>query len=443
MVAVARLRLFLSIILLCIGLLGMASAAHAQESPGEVFILEVDGSIDPISERFISRGIGKAEKDGARLLIIKLDTPGGLLSSTVKIVQKLFNARVPTAVYVYPAGAFAASAGTFITTAANFAVMSEGSSIGAATPVGAGGEDLPDTLSEKAKNITVAMVEGISEKRGRNKELLINTVTEARAFSATEAVEEGIVDFIAVDIDDLLAQLNGRTAETAAGTVTLATEGLVKKDVDMNLAEKFFSFAADPNVIGILLTLGVLGIFLELLHPGLIVPGVTGVIALVIGLVALGTLPFNWAGVALLGLAAVLIFLEIQVPGFGVLGLAGVVSFILGALLLFSVGEPSFPGAPVLKISLWLVGILSGLMALFSLVVVTAVIRTRKLKYDSGTERLVGRRGMATSDLAPSGTVQVASELWSAVCEGGEVINKGTEVEVISVKGLTLKVRKV
>ncbi|MEE9198500.1 MAG: NfeD family protein, partial [Dehalococcoidia bacterium] len=378
----------------------------------------------------------------ARLLIIKLDTPGGLLSSTEKIVQLLFNARVPTAVYVYPSGAFAASAGTFVTTAANFAVMSEGSSIGAAAPVGAGGENLPETLSEKAVNITVAMVEGIAEKRGRNRELLISTVTEARAFSATEAVDEGIVDFIATDIDDLLARLDGRTVETAAGTVVLDTKGLAKREIDMSLAERFFSFVGDPNIIGLLITLGALGIFVELLHPGLIVPGVTGLLALVVGLVALGTLPFNWAGIALLALAAVLIFFEIQAPGFGFLGLAGVIAFIIGALLLFSVGEPSFPGAPVLKISLWLLGILSAMMALFALVVVTAVARSRRLKYVSALAKLVGQRGRVTSDLSPTGTVQVASELWSAVSQSEEVISQGEEVEVVEVKGLTLKVRK-
>ena len=448
MVTLTRVRLFFFSALLCLGLLGLASAAYAQESQREVFILSVDGAIESIVERYITRGIDKAEKEGAHLVVLELDTPGGLLSSTEKIVEKLLGARVPTAVYVYPSGAFAASAGTFITTAANFAVMSEGSSIGAATPVGAGGEDLPETLSEKAKNITAAMAEGISEKRGRNKEALVATVIEARAFTASEAVDEGVVDFIARDIDDLLAQLDGKTTETAAGSVVLDTNVLVKREIDMNLAEKFFSFVADPNVIGILLTIGTLGIFLELLHPGLIVPGVTGVIALIIAFVALGTLPFSWAGVALLGLAAVLIFFEIQVPGLGFLGLAGVVSFIVGALLLFSVGEPDFPGAPVLKISLWLVGILSGIMAAFALVVVTAVVRSRRLKYVSDFANLVGKRGHVTSDLDPIGTVQLASEMWSAISQEERIISRGeevevVEVEVVEVEGLTLKVRKV
>ena len=188
--------------------------------------------------------------------------------------------------------------------------------------------------------------------------------------------------------------------------------------------------------------MGSLGIFVELLHPGFIAPGVVGALALIVGLVALGALPFNWAGVALLALAALLIFLEIHVPGFGALGIGGIISFVIGALLLFSVGEPSFPGAPVLKISLWLLGILAGILSFFALVWVTAVVRSRRLKYD-GTERLVGLRAQVTSDLAPVGTVQVESEMWSAVSQSEEPITKGEVVEVLEVRGLTLRVRKV
>lgn len=441
--ALAKLRLAFYVALFCLGLAGSIAPVSAQGLRQEVYVLTVDGAIEPVVERYISRGIRKAEKDEVPLVIIKLDTPGGLLLSTQKIVETLLDAGVPTAVYVHPPGAFAASAGTFITTAANFAVMAKATSIGAATPVGSGGEDLPETLSEKAKNITVAMADGIAELRGRNREKLISTVTEARAFTASQAVDEGIVDFVAEDIDDLLDQLHGRTAVTAVGTVEMNTRDLTEKEIDMNLAEKFFSFVADPNIIGILLTIGALGIFVELIHPGLFVPGVTGVLALIVGLVALGTLPFNWAGIALLALAAVLIFLEIQVPGLGFLGLAGIVCFILGALLLFSVGEPSLPGAPVLKISLWLVSILSGIMAAFALVLVTQVIRYRKYQYEGRTGKLVGQRGHVTSTLNPKGTVQLASEVWTAISKGDYVIHAGEVVEVVDVEGLTLTVRRV
>ena len=442
MVVFRWVRLCLGVAMLVAGLALLLTPAHAQRPVDEVYVLTYDGAIDPNAERYFSRGIEMAEVDGAPLVVIKLDTPGGLLSSTEKIVERLLGAETPVAVYVHPPGAFAASAGTFVTAAANFAVMAEGTSIGAAAPVAADGEDLPETLSEKATNITVAMVEGIAEKRDRNKEALTRTVTEAEAYTATAAVEANVVDFVAEDMEDLLEQLDGRETETASGVVTMRTERLVEREIEMNLAEKFFSFVADPNIIGLLLTFGALGLFVELLSPGLIVPGVVGALALIVGLVALGTLPFNWGGIALLALAALLIFLEIQAPGIGILGVGGVIAFVLGALLLFSVGEPDLPGAPVLRISFWLVAILSGMMAVFALVVVGAVVRTRKLKYASGVEDLIGQTGKVISDLNPVGTVQLASEIWSAVPLGEETIGVGERVEVVGVDGLTIKVRR-
>ena len=442
MAAFRWVRLLLGVAMLVAGLALLLSPAYAQSPEEQVYVLTYDGDIGPNAERYFSRGIEMAEVDGAALVVIKLDTPGGSLSSTEKIVERLLGAEVPVAVYVYPPGAFAASAGTFVTAAANFAVMAEGTSIGAASPVAADGEDLPDTLSEKAINITVAMAEGIAEKRGRDKEALTKTITESEAYTASVAVEVGLVDFVAVNIQDLLEQLDGRETETALGTVTMRTAGLVEREVDRNLAEKFFSFVANPNVIGLLLTFGSIGLFVELLNPGLIVPGVVGALALIVGLVALGALPFNWAGVVLLGLAAILIFLEIQVPGIGFLGVGGVIAFVLGALLLFSVGEPDWPGAPVLRISFWLVAILSGMMAFFALVIVGAVVRTRKLKYASSVELLIGQTGQVLSELNPVGNVQLKSETWSAVSSGEGSIGVGDKVEVVEVDGLTIKVRK-
>ena len=432
----------LAVAMLVAGLALLLTPVHAQTPTDQVYVLTYDGNIDPNAERYFSRGIALAEEDGAPLVVIKLNTPGGLLSSTEKIVGRLLGADVPVAVYVHPPGAFAASAGTFVTAAANFAVMAEGTSIGAATPVSADGEDLPDTLSEKATNITVAMAEGIAEKRGRDKDALTETITEAKAYTASAAVEANLVDFVAVDMEDLLEQLDGRETETASREVTMRTEGLEEREVDMSLAERFFGFVGDPNVIGLLLTFGALGLFVELLSPGLIVPGVVGGLAMIVGLVALGTLPFNWAGIVLLALAAVLIFLEIQAPGLGFLGVGGVIAFVLGSLLLFSVGEPDLPGAPVVRISLWLVAILSGLMAFFALFMVGAVVRTRKMKYDQGGKGLVGQTGKVLTALSPVGTVQLSSETWSAVSSGEEEIGAGEKVEVVEVDGLTIKVRK-
>ena len=434
-------RAFFLIVFIC-GLAGAGHTLFAQDSRGEVLILTVHGEIDSVTQRYITRGIDRAEKQHAELVVIQLNTPGGLLSSTQEIVQLLLNTGVPTAVYVTPPGAFAASAGTFITAAANFAVMAETSSIGAASPVGGGGAELPETSSAKAKNITAAMIQGIAEKRGRNVEKLMSTVTEAKAFSAREAVSEGVVDFIASDLNDLLAKVNGKTVQTAGGTRTLNTASLSKQSLNMNFSERFISFIANPNVIVILLTIGGLGIFAELLHPGVVAPGVVGIICLLLGFVALGFVPFNWAGAGLLALAAILIFFEMQAPGLGFLGIAGVIAFILGALLLFPTDLPALPGAPKLQVSRWLIGILAAMLAAFTLLIVTAVVKSRRLTYPSGSASLVGKIGRVTSDLDPTGTVQISSELWSATSEDESMVRQGEKVQVMAVEGLTLRVRK-
>ena len=313
-----RVRLIvalLSALALAGGLIGTVQAQQRH-----ILIIEVKGIIDPISERFIARAIDRAEADGAELLVIKLDTPGGLLSSTREITQHLLEADVPTVVYVSPRGARAASAGTFITAAANFAVMAPGTNIGAASPVSGTGEDLPDTLKSKATNDAAAEIRSIAAARGRNEEKLEETVLLAVAFTAEEAVELRMVDFVAGDMEDLLAQLHGR--ETAlhppdGERVVLDTQGVDIRTMEPTLVERFLRFLADPNVSFLLLSLGSLGLLLELLSPGLIVPGVVGAILIILSLVSLGSLPVNWAGVALILLAVGLTVLEFYVAGWG------------------------------------------------------------------------------------------------------------------------------
>ena len=437
-------RLSLAILALLsavVALHGLIGPVLAQTEEAHALVIKVDGVIDPVTQRFISRALHRAEEDRAEVMIIQLDTPGGLLSSTLKIVQQLLGAKVPVVVYVSPPGARAGSAGTFITAAANFAVMAPGTNIGAATPISSSGQDLGKTLESKVTNDAAAKIRSIAQERGRNPDKLEETVRKASSFTANEAVESHMVDFIAKDLDDLLAQLDGKVAQTPAGPITLHTASLAKHTMGMSLRERFVSVIADPNLVSILLLAGVIAIFVEFLHPGLVVPAVLGVISLVLAFLALGSLPFHWAGVALLGLAAVLIFLEIH-SGTAFLGVAAVVSFVLGALLLFSVGTPSFPGAPVQKISLWLIGILAGLMAGFTLLIVTAVVRSKRVRYPSGAARLIGQVGQVSSDLAPTGTVQLSSELWSAISENKEVIPAGEWVTVVALEGLTLKVRK-
>ena len=414
---------------------------HAQDgSSGEAFFLEVDGIINPVVQRYIARTLKKAEEEEAKLVIIHLDTPGGLLDSTRKIVTELLSASVPTAVYVAPQGARAASAGTFITAAANFAVMAPGTNIGAATPIASGGEDLPETLASKAINDAAALMRSIAKERNRNVEKLEQTVREATSYDAQEAVELEIVDFIAKDTDELLAKLDGRTADTAAGPKTIEIEEIIIRNVPMSVIDRFFNILADPNISFILFSIGGLAIVIELFNPGLIFPGVIGVILLILSFLSFGNLPVNWAATAFLLLAIALIVAEFYVAGFGVLGIGGIVSFILGTLLLFSqFGAPS-PTLPPLSVSLWvLVPTVGGITALGAYVYVT-IVQSRRAQPELAGSPLIGMEGVVTADLAPHGTVRLQNELWTAMAQGTGTIPAGERVKVVRVDGVILEV---
>lgn len=416
---------------------GLAGQSLAQAQAAHVLVIKVAGTIDPVKERYISRAIRKAEEDRATLLIIELDTPGGLLSSTRDIVEALLEAPVPVAVYVSPRGARAGSAGTFITAAGHFAVMAPGTNIGAATPISGSGKDLDKTLASKVENDAAALIRSIAQVRGRNQEKLEETVRQASSFSAREAVEFNVVDFIASDLDDLLAQLDGKVVETAAGPRTLHTQDLDRRRVNKNLLESFLGFISDPNISFILLTIGGLGLVIELFNPGLIAPGVVGVIALLLAFLALGNLPVNWAGVAFILAAIVLGILETQVAGFGVLGIGAIVSFIVGGLVLFGGDSPTMPSVSV---SLWLVGSFAGALALALLYVVRSIFQSRREGGAATVPALVGATGTVISGLAPRGVVRVGSEIWTAVSQDGTVIPVGETVRILGVDGLILTV---
>ena len=328
------LLILLSMLLPVIGWLLGPSTAQAQAP--SVVVIKVDGIINGVKDRFISRAIEEAVEQQATLVVIELDTPGGLLDATRKIVEQLLAAPVPVAVFVSPRGARAGSAGTFITAAGHFAVMAPGTNIGAATPISGTGEDLEETLASKVENDAAALIRSIAQERGRNQDKLEETVREAASFSAKEAVEFNIVDFIANDVDDLLAQLDGRVVETVAGTRTLDTQDLTRHRIKKNFLENFLEFISDPNVSFILFSIGGLGIVIELFSPGLIAPGVVGVIALLLAFLAFGNLPVNYAGVAFILVAIALVALEIVVAGWGILGVGAIVSFIIGGMLLFT-----------------------------------------------------------------------------------------------------------
>ena len=400
--------------------------------------------INPVTQRYISRVIDEGEKRGSEVVIIKLDTPGGLLSSTEKIVEDLLGAEVPTAVYVFPRGASAASAGTFITAAANFAVMAPSTNIGAAAPVGPGGEDIPETLESKVVEHTAALMRGIAKQRGRNSEKLEDTVRRAIAYEAGEAVELRVVDFVAKDVSDLLGQIDGKTVETAAGSHTLNTRDLALREINMSLIERFLFLLADPNISFLLLSLGGLGLVIELFNPGLFVPGVVGAILLLLAFVSLGNLPVNWAAVGFIFLAGVLLVAEIFVSGFGVLGIGAIVSFIFGGLLLFSsFGTPS-PTVASIRVSLWVLGSVTGAFTLFGGWFLMTIVQSRReaRRLEPPPSPLIGALGIVTTDLAPRGAVRVESEEWTAVTEGDIVIKTGERVKVLKVEGVILTVAR-
>ena len=410
---------------------------------GQVVVVTVDGVINPVAERYLGRGIDAAARDGAGLLVVRLDTPGGLLGSTRGMVERLLAAPVATAVYVAPAGARAGSAGTFIAAAANFAVMAPGTNIGAATPVASDGRDLGDTLASKVENDAAALLRSIAQERGRNAELLEATVRQAASYTAREAVDGNVVDFIAADLDGLLAALDGRTAQTARGAVTLDTEGAAVRELDRNLLEGLLGFLADPNVSFLLLALGGLGLVIELFSPGLIAPAVVGVVCLVLAFVGLGNLPANWAGVALILLAIGLAAAEVAVAGFGVLGVASAVCLFVGGLLLFAQFGDASPTLPALGVNRWLLGGAAAVTGAGVLYLAREAVKSRRPRPSGdAAAAIIGERGTVTRRLAPRGVVRLANDTWTAVAAGDGVLEAGATVRVVGMEGLTLVVAR-
>src|SRR5919106_2620522 len=325
--------------------LALASSALGQDAPssgkGPVVVVELDSAIDKVSARFLERALDGAEEDGARLVVIRIDTPGGLLDATRDMVGDVFGSRVPVVSYVAPEGAQAASAGTFVASSAAFVAMAPATNIGAASVVGAGGEDLPETLSRKATEDAAALIRSIAARRGRPVAPLEATVREASSYSAAEAVDLGIADLVASDLDRLLAEIDGRTLDKASGSRSVRTAGAEIRTIEMNVFEQMLAFLADPNIAFLLISLGALALAVEIWSPGLWVPGALGVLFLVLGFGGIGFLPFSWAAVVLLGLAVLFFVLEALNPGVGLFGAFGTAGLLLrGDFLLGGSGLP-------------------------------------------------------------------------------------------------------
>jgi membrane-bound serine protease (ClpP class) len=356
-----------------------------------------------------------------------------------EIVQTLLGSRVPVVVHVAPAGARAASAGMFVTLAASVAAMAPGTAIGAAHPVMVGRAKADPAMEDKVVNDAAAFARAIAAIRHRNTDWPERAVRESVSLTSDEALRERVIDLVALDVPDLLRQLDGRSVATASGDRPLHTAGLNVDARPMLVSERIVQIVSDPNVAYLLFLLGLLGIAAELYHPGTFVPGTLGAIALVLALVAFGNLPISWAGIVLILLAIGLFVGELH-TGVGILAALAVVALVMGSLLLYSPPEPAAPG-PTVRVSPALVAVMSATVAAFFLLVVRATLRARHLAVRTGIPVLVGQVGVATSELAPAGTVRVDSEVWSAESEGGP-IHAGERVTVVGGAGVTLRVTK-
>lgn len=421
-------------------LLGVVAACAPSISEREaVHVLTYDGTVDPVMVGYVDRGIDEAERTDARAVVFRLDTPGGLVSSMEDIVKRINASEVPVIVYVAPSGGHAASAGTFITMAGHVAAMAPGTRIGAASPIASGGEDIGGTLEEKITEDLTALIVGIAEERGRNAEWAELAVREAQSITSSEAVELNVVDFEARTLEDLLEQSDGREVRVgeAARPVTIrvldAPGGVVENN--RTLVEKFLALIGDPNIAFLLLSLGALGIFLELLNPGIFIPGVFGAIALVLAFFSVGTLPYSWAGVALIFLAFVFFAGEVFVSGFGALGIGGAIALILGGLLLTNSSNPDF------QVDRWLIYTVGAVVAAFFLLLAQLLLRTRRQPAYMGQKAMVGRMAVVRSSLDPEGIVFVDGARWRALAKGGP-IEEGDEVKVTDIEGLTLTVER-
>jgi len=429
-----RLPWFGGLAMLVATLVLAAAACGPGGEPGAVHILTTDGEVNPVMERYIDRGIDNAEDNQASAVVIRLDTPGGLVTSMEDIVQRILAADVPVIVYVWPPGGKAASAGTFITMASHVAAMAPSTRIGAAHPVGAGGEDIEGNLGDKVTNDAVALIKSIAHQRGRNEQWAEDAVRKSVSVFQDEAVQLNVVDLVANDLPSLLAAVDGRTVQLPQRETVLATNNAPLVYNDMNVIERFLDIISDPNITFLLLSLGSLALIYEFVAPGHIFPGVFGAIAVIIAFFSLSVLPFNWAGLALILVAFVLFVLELFVTSHGILGIGGVVALILGGILLTSGNPPEF------QVSKWLIyGLAAGIGAFF-LFVVTSIIRVR-LQPALVTTTLVGRQAVARSPLDPTGMVFLNGEYWSATAEEGRV-EPGERVVVTGMDGLRLIVSK-
>ncbi|MEK7275120.1 MAG: nodulation protein NfeD [Candidatus Desantisbacteria bacterium] len=422
-------------------------------TPGIIRMVEVEGVINPITERFVANGIKQAEDEQAECLILRMDTPGGLASATHNIVKAILNANLPIVTFVSPKGSRAASAGVFIALASDVVAMSPMTNIGAAHPVSIGGglptgnkEEKPDkTMTDKITNDMVASVRGIAEKKGRNVKWAESAVRESSSITAEEALKLKVIDFIAEDMNDLLAKLDGRIIEKDTKRFTIHTKGITPQTTSMNFREKFFHAIADPNIAYILLMLGIYGLIYEFSAPGIGLGAVGGGICLILAFFGLQNLPISMAGLLLIILGIILLILEVFASTHGIAAIGGLIALIMGSFMLID------SSTPFMTISWTLIVSIASFTGLFILFGIGAVIAAYRHPVTTGRESLIGQTGVMKEGISPVGTVSdsgfasegmafLQGENW-CVC-ADEVIDAGEKVEVVGMEGIRLKVKR-
>ncbi len=430
-----RLKALRLLWLLCL-IAGALPLAAQVKSPGtpRVDFISIDGGINPAVDDFIRESIARAREDGAKALVIQLDTPGGLVTSTRSIVKEILGAPVPVIVFVAPSGAGAGSAGVFITLSAHIAAMAPGTNIGAAHPVTGGGCEVKGVMGEKLENFTASFSETIAQKRGRNTEWAIQAVRKSVSITEKEALKKNVIDVVAANLDDLLNQIDGRKVEIDGRVVVLAVKNARVERFEMGLKQRVINTLADPQIAYLLLMAGILGLYMEFSHPGVVFPGVAGAIALLLAFASFQILPINYAGLALIALGIALLVAEAFLPSFGVVGVGGAISLAIGSLLLFDTQNSD------LVVGRSIVFAAVGTLSAYMLFIGYLVLRTQKRRQTMGMEGMVGEIGEARTPLNPTGRVFVHGEQWSA--EGEEEIGAGEKVQVVGIDGLRLKVRR-
>ncbi len=429
------IRIFRIALLGFIIALGFMSASA--QSGNRVVVLEIDDTITPAMASYVKHGISEAERKGADAIVLRIDTPGGLSTAMDDIVSAVVASDVPVIAWVGPSNARAASAGVYITYSAHIAAMAPNTNIGSASPVSSDGSDMTDTMEAKVTNDAVARIRNLAELRDRNEEWAIKAVREADNITATEALDLGVIDLIAPNIPTLLNDIDGMTATLDNGEqVVLSTAGASTENVSMNAFERFLQLISNPTIAYLLLSFGSLGIFLELSNPGSFIPGIIGVVCFILGFYGLGTLPVNWTGVGLIGLAFALFFIDLFVSSYGLLLVGGMISFVLGSYMLIDESVPGY--GVVARPVIWTA---AGLVLLSAIGIGMLVVKLQRSAPKTGKKVMIGQIATVRAPLNPSGMVFFDGELWNATLEDEhQSAPAGTNVRIVGITGIRLTV---